>query len=232
MRKDNIFVPMDDRLENGLHTPGNLPSQFDWKFFDSRSSLHGCGTHGRLDHSYYLYQYASVLPDNSLIVEIGTGSGGSAIAMGMGIREKNSKIITIDPGLLSKMELIKRRKELNRYEIEINNLDMVKEIIKEAKLERYIFIIPDTSENALKKWDGRPIDMIHIDGSSKYEDTKIDCEWLQYIKRGGIAVFDDWVDEVQRAMKEYIGQHPEWELLTSSTDQPDGYPWKTVFWRN
>lgn len=232
MRKDDIFVPMDDKLENGIHMPGELPSQFDWKFFDSRESLNGCGTRGRLDHAYYLFHYASVLPDNSLILEIGTGTGGSAIAMGMAIRDKNSKIITIDPGLLNRVEQIKRKKELNRYEIQISDINIVKENIIAAKLERYIYIIPDTSENVLKKWDGRAIDMIHIDGSTKYEDVKIDCQWLQHVKRGGIAIFDDWIEPVQKAMKEYIEQQPEWELLTSSADQIPGYPWKTVFWRN
>ena len=232
MKKTDFFVAMDDILKNGIHTPGNLPPQFDWKFFDNIECLRGCGTRGRLDHTYYLYHYASVLPNNSLILEIGTAKGGSAIAIGMGIRDKGSKIITIDPGLLPIEDITKRKDELCRYEIQVTSLDIVVDNIRKAKLEEYITVIPDTSENVLKKWDGRLIDMIHIDGSHKYEDVKIDCQWLQYIKKGGIAVFDDWFEPVQRAAKEYFTNKHEWQLLTASTDQPSKHPWKTVFWKN
>ncbi len=232
MRKEDLFIHMDDKLENGIHKPGNLPPEFNWKFFDSSSYLGSCGTKGRLDHVYYLYCYASLLQNDTLIIEIGTFKGGSAIAMGMGIRGKNSKIITIDPGFLSTEDMDKRKEELSKYEIQINDLDLVKKHIKDINLENYIQIIVDTSENVLKTWDGRLIDMIHIDGSHRYEDVKIDCQWLKYIKKGGIAVFDDWIEPVQKAATEYVRQNPEWELLTSSTDQPPGYPWKTVFWKN
>lgn len=232
MKKIDFFVAMDDVLKNGVHTPGHLPKHFDWRFFDSIESLKGCGTRGRLDHVYYLYHYASVLPNNSLILEIGTSTGGSAIAMGMGIRNKGSKIITIDPGLLPIEEINKRKDELSRYELQVIDLNIVKENIKKARLEDYITIISDTSDNVLKKWDGRPIDMIHIDGSHRYEDVKIDCQWLQYIKKGGIAVFDDWFDPVQRAANEYFSNRLEWQMLTTSTDQPPRHPWKTVFWRS
>lgn len=232
MKKIDFFAAMDDVLKDGVHTPGNLPKQFDWRFFDGIESLKGCGTRGRLDHVYYLYHYASVLPKNSLILEIGTATGGSAIAIGMGIRNKGSKIITIDPGLLPIEEITKRKNELDKYEIQINSLDMVMENIKKAKLEGYISIISDTSENVLKRWDGRHIDMIHIDGSHKYEDVKIDCQWLQYVKKEGIAVFDDWFEPVQRAATEYFQNRLEWQMLTTSTDQPPRHPWKTLFWRN
>lgn len=232
MKKQDFFVPMDDILQNGVHTPGNLPVKFDWKFFDSVEELKDIGTRGRLDHAYYLYHYASVLPINSLIVEIGTLRGASSIAMGMGIKGKNSKIITIDPGLMPYEDIEKRRSELNKYELHINNLEKVLENIKKAGLENDITIIPDTSENVLKRWDGRPIDMIHIDGSHRYEDVKIDCQWLQYIRHGGIAVFDDWFDPVQRAANEYFADKPEWSAITLSTDQPPRHPWKTVFWRS
>lgn len=230
MNKQDFFVPMDDVLKDGIHTPGNLPAKFDWKFFDSIEELKDLGTRGRLDHAYYLYHYASLLPDNSLILEIGTSRGASAIAMGMGIKEKNSRIITLDPGLMPSEEIEKRKSDLSKYEV--NNLEKVLENIRKAGLENYIITIPDTSENVLKRWDGRLIDMIHIDGSNRYEDVKVDCQWLRYIKHGGIAVFDDWFDPVQRAATEYFANRPEWQVLTLSTDQPIKYPWKTVFWRN
>lgn len=233
MRKEDFFVPMDDKLVNGIHTPGNLPLAFDWKLFSNVEGLKGLGViGGRLDHAYYLFHYASLLSDNSTILEIGTDKGASAVAMGMGIRGKNSKIITIDPGMMSPEEIEQRKSELGEYQYWPNNINNVLKNIRAAKLEGYIVLVPDTSENVLKRWDGRPIDMIHIDGSHTYKDVKIDCEWLQYIKSGRVAVFDDWMEPVEKAVTEYMNIHPEWELLTRSTVQPSGCPWKTVFWRN
>ena len=196
MRKEDFFVPMDAELQtNGVWKVGNLPSGFDWKFLDS-DSLRGAGSAGRLDHSYYLYHYASLLPDNSRIVEIGTAQGASAIVMGMGIRGKNSIILTIDPGMMSQEEASYRKDELSKYEFQKGNLDTIMQNIRAAKLEGYIIPVPDTSENVVKRWDGRKIDMLFVDGSHTYEDVKKDCLWMQYVKHGGVAVFDDWMEPV------------------------------------
>lgn len=234
MNKEDLFISMDDILKDGIHYPGdNLPIGFNWRLFDSTPGLEGIGTRGRLDHAFYLYRYAYLLPDSSVIVEIGTSGGASAIAMAMGLGANNnnsSKIYTIDPGFLPAEE-IEKRSLYKKYGVQKLDLGKVYELIKKVGLENYITIIPDTSENVLKTWNGC-IDMIHIDGSHTYEDVKVDCQWLQYIKKGGVAVFDDWFEPVQRAAKEYFDTHHEWELLTDSTAQPQRHPWKTVFWKN
>ncbi len=233
MKKEEFSIPMDTKMHvNGIWHPENLSPKFDWKFLDSIDSLQSCGTKGRLDHSYYLFKYASLLPDNSRIVEIGTLYGGSAICMGMGIRGKDSVILTIDPGLMSEEEAGRRKDELSKYEFQKSNLYTVMQNIRAASLEGYIVPVPDTSENVLKRWDGRGIDMLYVDGSHTYEDVRTDCLWMQYVKQGGVAVFDDWIEPVEKAVMEYVNIHHGWELLTKSTDQPPGYPWKTVFWRN
>ena len=230
MRKEDFFAPMDAELRaGGVWKLGDLDSRFDWNFVNSIE-----GTAGRLDHSYYLFYYASLLPNNSRIVEIGTCYGGSAICMGMGVRGKDSVILTIDPGMLSDQEIANRKDELSKYGFtkSESNLDNIHQNIREARLEGYIVPIPDTSENVFKRWDGRGIDMLFVDGSHTYEDIKIDCLWMQYIKHGGIAVFDDWIEPVEKGVKEYVVSFPEWELLTESTNQGPKHPWKTVFWRN
>jgi len=234
MKKEDFFVEMNDILKDGVHTPGNLPSAFDWKFFDSTRGLEGGGTRGSLDHTYYLFHYASVLPDNSLIVEIGTGNGESIIAMGMGIRGKNSRIIAIDPRLMSIEKISKRSRELYKYGIQLLDTKLIINNIKKAGLENYVTLIGNTSDRILKEWDGRsrPIDMLHINGSHKFEHVKIDCQWLKYVRPGGIAVFDNWIESVKKAVDEYLADKPEWKLLTGSTAQPPRHPWKTVFWKN
>lgn len=227
MRKEDFFVPMDAEWQtNGKWIVGNLSPQYDLNIVEGL----GCGPSGRLDHGYYLYHYASLLPNNSRIVEIGTG--GSTICMGMGIRGKDSIILTIDPGTMSTEEIQNRKHELDEYDVLQITLDQIMKFVRVAKLEGYIVPIPDTSENVLKRWDGKHIDMLFVDGSHQYKDVKMDCQWMQYVRKGGVAVFDDWIEPVERAVMEYVAPRPEWELLTSSANQQPKRPWKTVFWRN
>lgn len=224
MRKEDFFVGMDATLhEGGIWRNINLPEQFDWHFLLPNGV-------GRLDHLYYLYHYASLLPNGSRIVEIGTQYGDSALAMGMAIKGTDSVVLTIDPCLLSTNEINKRDAELSKLEFGFteSNVNSILERIKQAGLEGYIIPIPDTSEEVLKRWDGRKIDMLFVDGTHTYEAVKIDCQWMQYIPAGGVAVFDDWIEPVERAVKEYVSDKPGWEMLTASTGQPPGRPWKTV----
>lgn len=208
-----------------------LPEGFNWGLLEK---IPGIG--GRLDHALYLYKYANLLPDNSRIVEIGAYEGGSAIAMGMGIRNTNSIIISIDPCFCSVDEKQQRSEEFSNFSeykmsqsLGHNSVYRVLGNIRKAGLEGYISLVPDTSEEALKRWDGRKIDMLYIDGDHTHSAVKKDCEWMQHVKRGGIAVFDDWLEDVKKAVVEYVGQHPEWQLFCESTDQPRDYLWKTVY---
>lgn len=230
MKKEDFFAPMDAELKDGVWKVGNLDPRFDCKSLE-HLGYKDAGI-GRLDHHYYLFYYASLLPEKSRIVEIGTGTGLSAISMGMGIRGRESIIITIDPGMMCRDELIGRFEELRKHELILGSLHKVMQNIRDARLEGYIVPIPDTSENVLKRWDGRRIDMLFVDGSHTYEDVKKDCEWMQYVRKGGVAVFDDWIEPVEKAVREYVANYPEWELLTESTRQAPGHPWKTVLFRN
>lgn len=232
MKKEDFFKCVDERLR-GLSLPEwqakaiTLTHPFDWNFLNSIAD-----TAGRVDHMWYCYYYASLLPDNSTIVEIGTYEGGSSIAMATAIRGKNSIIITIDPGLLSDEEKKERQKEFEKHDPIKGDLHWFMKCIRRGNAEGCILPIPGTSEEVLKRWSGRKIDMLYVDGSHKYEDVKIDCQWMQYIRHGGVAIFDDWMEPVERAVREYLHDKSEWELLTSSTDQALDRPWKTVFWRN
>lgn len=226
--KKIFFIGMDATLgEDGIWHNIDLPDRFNWKFLLPDGN-------GRLDHLYYLFHYASLLPNGSRIVEIGTQFGDSALAMAMGIKGADSVIITIDPCLLATNEIKKRDTEFSKLEFGFteSNVNSILERVKQAGLEGYIIPIPGTSEEVLKRWDGRKIDMLFVDGTHTYEAVKIDCQWMQYIPAGGVAVFDDWIEPVERAVKEYVSDKPEWEMLTTSTSQPPGRPWKTVYWKN
>jgi predicted O-methyltransferase YrrM len=209
MIKNDLFFPIDAINEEGKWKIGKLDTEFSFDIFpDTREK--------RLDHLYYLYKYASLLDDSALILEIGTGNAYSTIAMAMGIRDTNKKIITVDP------------KFINNYSIFYDT----KQFIQRADVDQYINIVSDTSESFFNHYNKQQIDMIHIDGDHSYEAVKIDCRWLDLVKHDGIAVFDDWVEDVKRAVLEYFAEHQDWELLTDSTKQFRNNYWKTVFWRN
>lgn len=213
-----------------------LPKEFDWNIVKLFVG-------GRLDHMLYMFLYASLLPPNSTVVEIGTDKGGTAIAMGMAVRNKGTKIYTIDPTLLSDEERQKRLNEesvasyvkYNKVYLSHHphcNLDTVMQSIKDAKLENTIVPIPGMSKEVFDKWDKGEIDMLFVDGEHTYDFVKIDCQWMKYVKQKGFAVFDDWIEPVSRAVEEYVLQHNEWNSVTYSTSQesPDKY-WKTVFFK-
>jgi cephalosporin hydroxylase len=62
------------------------------------------------------------------------------------------------------------------------------------------------------------ISAILIDGDHSYEGVKADCEhFLPHVRMGGFAMFHDFdresLPEVAAAARDYLDQHPSWELL-------------------
>lgn len=218
---------MDATLEDGKWTVNNLGA-FDWKFFMRFHKISGDSPSFRLDHLYYLYYYASLLPEKATIVEIGTQHGESTIAMAMAIKENGGHIFTVDPALLSDIEKDQRKNDLNRYEVLSSSKSIVMENLHAADVEHIVTLLPEISENVLKNWD-KKLDMVFVDGTHTYPAVFIDCQWMEHVKGGGLAVFDDWMAPVEVAVKDYLKGRQDWELITNSCNQPLGYPWKTVF---
>ena len=216
MRKEDFRTGMDaTRIHGEPWDATRLPLGFRWRDLDEHQPVRGIGTLGRLDQGYYLYHYGTLLPEGALVVEIGTLNGASAVCMGMGMRGKDGKIVTIDPILHQP-----------------HRIGQVLDTIKHFKMEDAIFPKAGTSEEVLNGWDGREIDLLYIDGSHTAEDVLIDCRWMEHVRVDGVTVFDDWCEPVKEGAFRYLEGRPEWEELTASTAQPPGHPWLTVFWRN
>lgn len=228
MKKIDLLREMKEArlLSDAWLIEGEMPQKFNWKYLDSASRDNK--TNQRLDHNFYMFYYASLLPERSLILEVGMGM--STLCMGMAIKGKGSLIITVDPGLWSEEERLKRKDYLSQYDI--HNPQGYLNDIKNLNLDGYIVPVPDTSENVLKRWDGRQIDLLFVDGDHKPNGVRIDCEWMKYVKVGGIAVFDDWDYNLSTTVKNFLADKPEWEMVTDSTLQTERGKWKTVYWRN
>src|SRR3990167_3475962 len=140
-------------------------------------------------------KYLSNLPDVPLILDFGTGWGKIAISMALACPQ--AEIVTFDPGT-----------PYQNYE------EIVRKYLKPYKNIR--FSINDSHEVI---WIER-IDVLSIDASHTYEDTKFEIEkFYPFVKPGGLILMHDYVVErvdVKKAVDEYLLEHPEYEILESA----------------
>jgi len=180
------------------------------------------GTGGRLDYAEHLCDLASRIPDNSVIVEIGTQNGGSAATMGILLKDKNVKIYCVDPCFIK----VEDRPESYKTYAEIYpvyTLDEVLKMFKSMDLDKTITCLPGTSEEILSKWNGEKFDMLFIDGCHTYEAVLIDMMWLQYAKDKCMLVLDDWIIGVEKACVEQLNKFPGFIKRTDHTFWPIYY---------
>jgi predicted O-methyltransferase YrrM len=125
------------------------------------------------------------------IVEIGTFSGKSAIAMALALKGSPSKIFTVDRQF---------------HEMFWPN-------VKRFKVENQIVAIENASPEALKDWihhpdnSSRKINLLFIDGGHTYEEVVSDFNaWEPYLIKAGYLCFHDYdaMWGVQRAVYDTV----------------------------
>lgn len=122
----------------------------------------------------YLFDCIRLVPENSIIVEIGTLFGGSAEILYRASKEKNNKIFTIDS-----------------YELGSTSMENTKMNLQNAGCEG-LTVIQGLSSDVAKDWKAS-IDCLFIDGDHQYESVKLDIEsWLSKVKMGGMVLFHDY----------------------------------------
>jgi hypothetical protein len=117
-----------------------------------------------------LCNYASLVPHNGTIVEIGTADGGSAKLLFKATKDKNIKIYTIDVSPTRKaFELLR---------------------------DTGVIIVKNESSNYSKIWKNeikRKIDFLFIDGDHSFESVYADFySWLPHLNSQAIIVFHDY----------------------------------------
>lgn len=175
----------------------------------------------REDYLVCLYRYVARLPKPCRVLEVGCYHGQSTLLMAAAMKGSDSQLITVDPIFRTG---IYHAPDVNKSGIFYQaDLSRLYEEIALLKLDGYITVIPDHSWNLLNRWDGRLFDLIFIDGEHTYKAVKKDCGWMQFVKPGGFAVFDDWIDKVELAVQEYIQNHDGWTILHESTSLPNDF---------
>ena len=174
----------------------------------------------RPDYLKCLYGYAkNLVADGGTILEIGTRLGDSTIAMGAACVGRGVKIHTVDP--------VFRTGEWHCADAHNpdghwsrSSYQAWQERIRNAGLEGTIETLALTSKEALAGWN-KPLDFVVVDGEHTYGAVTIDCHWLEHVKAGGYCAFDDWIADVERAVRDYIKGKP-WRILHESTQPPNG----------
>jgi glycosyltransferase involved in cell wall biosynthesis/predicted O-methyltransferase YrrM len=133
----------------------------------------------------YLFNKVKSLPEDAVIVEIGSFKGRSTVAMGYACIGTNRKIYAIDTWDGNDSDFAERQ----FFEIWQPN-------IQANDLEEYILPLRGYSHDVLKDWqeltNGKAIDFIFIDGSHQYLDVLKDFEMsFPLVKHGGWIAFHD-----------------------------------------
>lgn len=194
------------------------------------------GSNRAIEYWSCLYSYMSLLPIPAHIVEIGGLYCQSTIMMACALAGTESHITTIDPIWQHKGPF--RVPDAGQGE-QIYDVDakLVIQQLKQTGLNQYIHMLPFHSMVILARWD-KPLDCVFIDGEHTYEAVAQDCQWLQHVKTGGYAMFDDWhYGAVQQAARDYFAQRPEWSLVHENGNPAypsgwrDGIFYDVTLWR-
>lgn len=136
----------------------------------------------------YLFNKVQSLPDDAVIVEIGSFKGRSTVAMGYACIGTNRKIYSIDTWDGNDSDFSERQFfEIWQQNVQNNNL------------AKYVTPLRGYSHDILNRWqelaDAKAIDFIFIDGSHQYEDVLKDFELsFPLVKDNGWIAFHDVIN--------------------------------------
>lgn len=131
-----------------------------------------------------LAERAAFVPDNGIIVEIGTAQGGSAAIFHAVTGRRGVRVYSFD--LAPSAEAYERLSGTN------------------------VTIVAKPSMEGALEWTstvGEPIDLLFLDGSHALQDIFEDFNsWVPYLKAGGEIIFHDY-DSIERGGLAHLGVH-------------------------
>jgi predicted O-methyltransferase YrrM len=95
--------------------------------------------------------------------------------------------------------------------------------------ERWTYIVGDDLEFA-KTWSEGPADMIFVDTSHEYEQTKKEiAAFMPHLRSGGLMAFHDtesFPDGVLKPIQEFLKDHPDYRFENKKNNNGLGLLWK------
>jgi predicted O-methyltransferase YrrM len=169
------------------------PAEREWqKAWPLINSIEGFFT---VDQAKWLFKTARSLPGGSNLVEVGSFKGRSTCCLAFGCQRNRKRVFAIDP-FDGGPDLPTR-----------DSFQEFSQNIARCGLSDHVQPIVGLSVEAAKTWS-KPIQLLFIDGSHRYEDVLADFgAFFPHVVPGGIVVFhdvnDDWPG-VKRAWQEII----------------------------
>jgi hypothetical protein len=144
------------------------------------------------------------------IVEIGSYRGKSLCLMGRGAiaagHATTTRITAIDPHIVGK--------DNPRFDFHAKDRDTLLAQARGCGVDGMLREMVMTSRDAIAHWDGRPIDLLWVDGDHSYEAAKFDLEaWGKFVRKGGTIAAHDYTKRfpgVIRAWDEAITASAGW----------------------
>lgn len=163
------------------------------------------------EEGYLLYRLARDGEGSGEIVEIGSWMGRSTAWLAAGSKAAGrERVHAVDTfaGSPEHQDLEVMKSEGTTYHRFAENLE---------RLDLFDHVEPviATSSEAARRWDGRPVRLLFIDGDHSYESVRLDFDlWSKHLGAGGVIAFDDVIDKwpgVQRCVAEVVAQQDRWE---------------------
>jgi len=179
----------------------------------------------RSNHLVSLYELSKTLPSHATVVEIGCYRGDSVLAIAGALHGSGSLTYSFDPifktGKITYPDMF-----AGSHTLETDLDKIVGKMIQVGIDPGDVIILPYTSEEALAWWRASngercDIDMVFVDGEHTPEAVAIDCGWLDFVKPGGIAVFDDWAAPLSTTVNSIVQQRGNW-LMEYDSCTPQG----------
>lgn len=148
-----------------------------------------------ISECFTINQLALKVPDNGIVVEIGTGAGRVTMVLALAVAGKGTMIHTVD-----------NYSENGKYD-EYGSWDKnsVKKLAKKFNVEGHITFRDKASVAVASEFSRDTIDFLYLDGSHRYVDVcrEIDA-WYPVVKTGGIIAghdFDPNCDDGRNVIK-------------------------------
>jgi len=153
-----------------------------------------------VSESAFLYRIAR---GRGTIVEIGSFRGKSCVLMGLGSR--------VDAGPGASITCIDPHEPTHFGNFSEADHEAFLDNIRRHDLTKRVSHMRETSHDARKRWDGRLIDLLWIDGDHTHHGAKTDFQdWSPLLRTGGVIAAHDAFRKrfpgVMRAWKEVIEQ--------------------------
>ncbi len=143
----------------------------------------------------WLFNAATAAPDGSTIVEVGSYKGRSTCSLALACRGTNKRVVAVDP--------FDGGPDLPKAD----SLQEFSENLRRCGVADLVEPVVGVSAEVSSNWD-KPINLLFVDGSHKYEDVLTDfAGFFPHVVPGGLVAFHDVLDTwpgVMQAWKDNI----------------------------